>query len=268
MKESRKRRRRTLKRVKRPGYLASLASIKNFFNEDKTFEFSVNGQTVAKFGFDKKSSEFQYKFEEDDLVCIDVTVDIGHKVVELTDYYFTDSENQCTRPPHSAILNHFLNFVAYATDSTTIILNDGSRKALNHCNPLYSIFSLAGNLTFYERYGFENYKFTEVINKLRGERISDKIRNAARDCGIVGETYFEIASKYLKVCRGSTKPACRISLTELESTLHKSVQAEYGSPKIYFSKMPQPIWIRMLQNKKSGLPVIDVVDARSSTKKI
>ena len=268
MKESRKRRRQTLKRVKRPGYLASLASIKNFFNEDKTFKFSINGQTVAKFNYDKKSNEFQYKFDDDDLVCIAVTVDIGHKVVELTDYYFLDENNQCERPPHGAILNHFLNFVAYATDSTTIILNDGSRKALNNCSPLYSIFALAGNLTFYERYGFENYKFTEAIRNLRDARITDKIRDAARVCSIVGETYLEIATNYLKMCRGSSKPSCSNKLQELEKMLHKSVIAEYGLPKIYFSKMPQPIWIRILPNKKSGLPVIDVVDARSSTKKV
>jgi hypothetical protein len=99
--------------------------------------------------------------------CITLEYVPSERTMELESYYYNTKKIECIGFSHDWFFNVFLKPLCEKLNVERITLVDGSLKSFKMCDVTSGIFAYAKGKTFYQRYGFENKKFTDFIENTR-----------------------------------------------------------------------------------------------------
>lgn len=102
--------------------------------------------------------------------CIEIVIDLFwlSDGIYLDSYYFHKAIGTCPPIPHDRFFR-LLKAIARVYDKNNVYLIDQSSKTFDHtdCRLSKDVFKLAGEPTFYERYGFVNKSYQDFMTYLR-----------------------------------------------------------------------------------------------------
>jgi hypothetical protein len=109
--------------------------------------------------------------------CISLEIDPSY--IYLSNYYFYEDLAKCPKVAH----NVFFKFLKKLSSvyNLPVELSDASSKKFAHtdCSISAVVFSLAGEPTFYERFGFRNPAYTSEIRALQSKTLRQVLMDKA-----------------------------------------------------------------------------------------
>jgi hypothetical protein len=105
--------------------------------------------------------------------CIEVELEPDS--LYIASYYHSENIETCPELDHSNIFSFFKQ-LAFLLKYRQVELLDVSTKTFHPCIIKHYIFSWAGKPTFYERFGFKNKHYTELINDTIGKRFDNVLK--------------------------------------------------------------------------------------------
>lgn len=123
----------------------------------------------------------------------------------LGSYYYEDYDGFKCRDNPSIDHDDFFEFFTKLGEKLKVAqlsLVDASTKRFTGCKVPKLIFALAGRPTFYEKHGFENSKFTELVKDWRELTLDDFLEKTESKLTHLGTSLIRDVCKFvLKVCK-------------------------------------------------------------------
>lgn len=155
-------------------------NVENVLNEiERIVKHKIKDEFTWKFLY--KGSEFKLTYHQDGFEinnCINVRLEKNPKIhLYIESYYYGYECNDKISIPH-VILFDFLDVLGRKLKVNEINLMDVSSKDLKWCGKLpVEIFALAGDKTFYGRYGYTNKSFDDHIKRVSEMTVHDLVRS-------------------------------------------------------------------------------------------
>jgi hypothetical protein len=178
-----------------------------FRNEMNIAFFTVNGQPIDV-PFEIKNGTLVAKTEEDEKTCIKLTMK-HYAAIELDSYYHKVTKARCKKIPHKVFfellegLSSVLRREVELYEGSTKMIHPANYNTRNEATiktcilPVY-IMALASGKTFYNRYGFENFSFTQALKRYRDVTVSQLTTDASIPSNLTQMTLKEFA-EWLKL---------------------------------------------------------------------